>query len=108
MTIEKATSTITCLSNATHNIESWCQKVLDLQDLPFADLELHGHIWEISIISLVCAFWMDISPTLQLTFGKFPLFLQTREEIGGQLMKLVDLWSIPDISRAQAKLPRPC
>ena len=33
---------------------------------------------------------MNSSPTLQLTFGKFPLFLQTREEIGGQLMKLVD------------------
>ena len=83
------------ISNATHNIESWCQstnieswcqKVLDLLDLMFADfVDLHGHIWE--IISLICAFQMDISPTLQLTFGKFPLFLQTREEIGGQLMK---------------------
>ena len=59
------------------------------------------------IISLVCAFQMDISPTLQLTFRKFPLFLQTREEIGGQLMKLEDLWNIPDISRTQAKLPKP-
>ena len=34
MTIEKA--------KQQHNIESWCQKVLDLLDLTFADLELHG------------------------------------------------------------------
>ena len=92
----------------THNIESWCQKVLDLLDLTFADLELHGS-FGFSIISLVCAFRMGISPTLQLTFRKFPLFLQMGEEIGGQLMKLVDLWNIPDISRnpsqaTQAKL----
>ena len=47
-------------------------------------------------------------PTLQLTFMKFPLFLQMREEIGGQLTKI--LWNIPDISRrsTQAKVPKPC
>ena len=33
---------------------------------------------------------MDISPTLQLTLMTFPLFLQMREEIGIQLMKLED------------------
>ena len=52
-------------------------------------LELHGTFGK--IISLVCAFWMDLKPTLQLTFIKFPLFFQMREEIGGQLMKLEDI-----------------
>ena len=40
MTIKKAT--ITCILISTPNIESWCQKVLDLLDFTFADLELHG------------------------------------------------------------------
>ena len=47
---------------------------------------------------------MNISPTLQLTVGKFPLFLQTREEIGGQLMKLVDFM---EYSRYFQDLPKP-
>ena len=49
----------------THdNIKSWCQKFLDFLDLSFAELisGITWNIWEISIISLVCALQMDISP----------------------------------------------
>ena len=53
------------------NIESWCQKVLDLLDLTFAEL-LYGITWNISL---------DISP----------LFLQMREEISEQFEQLVKL-----------------
>ena len=84
------------LKTTTNNINSWCQKVLDLLDITFADcFELHGTFGKFQLFP----WFMNISPTLQLTFGKFPLFLQTREEIGGQLMKLEDIWNIPDISR---------
>ena len=42
------------------HIKPWCQKVLELLDLSFAELfGLTWNIWEILIISLVCALWMD-------------------------------------------------
>ena len=66
----------------------------------FADLELHGTFGKFQLFP----WFMDISPTLQLTFGKFPLFLQTREEIGGQLTKLVDFM---EYSRYLQDLPKP-
>ena len=61
MTIKKAT-TIMCISmlftTHTQNIESWCQKVLDLLDLTFA--ELLGTTWNISL---------DISPLFSSNEG---------------------------------------
>ena len=92
MTIEKATTTWISRQHTISN--HGVRKFWIYWTLHLLTVELHGHIWEILIISLVCAFWMNISPT----FWKFPSFLQTREEIGGQLLKkLVDLWSISDI-----------
>ena len=69
MTIEKATIMHISTYNTTTNIKSWCQKVLDLLDLTFAELfcdfvELHG-----------------IRFTHFLTLDASPLFLQMREEI---------------------------
>ena len=43
---------------------------------------------------------------LPLTFMKFPLFLHMREEIGGQLMKLVDFYGIFQIFPGST-LPKP-
>ena len=57
------------------NTKSWCQRVLDLLDLSFAELlGLTWNIWEISIISLVCALQMDLS----VHFSDFPLFLSNK------------------------------
>ena len=64
------------IHNTHKNIGSWCQKVLDLLDLTFA--ELLGITWNISL---------DTSP-----------FLQMREEISEQfeqLVKLVDFMEYP-------------
>ena len=68
MTIEKATITRISMYN-TQNIKSWCQKVLDLLDLTFA--ELFETLWN----------YMEHFLTLDAS----PLFFQMREEIGGQL-----------------------
>ena len=71
MTIEKATR-MTC--NNTQNIKSWYQKVLDLLDLMFAELFV--------------ILWNYMEHFLNLDTS--PLFLQIREEIIRQLVKLVD------------------
>ena len=87
MTIHKADNNNSNIEATTNNIDSWCQKVLDLLDFTFADyLDLHGTFGKLWLFP----WFMNISTALQLTFRKFPLFLQTKEEIGGQLMKLVD------------------
>ena len=52
------------------NINSWCQRVLDLLDLTGA---VYGITWN-----------------FPSSLNDSPLFLQMREEIGGQLVKLVD------------------
>ena len=73
-----------------HNIESWCQKVLDLLDLTFADfVELHGTFRN-------C---LDFLTTWMVILINDLFFFLTRKENNGQWVKLVDLWNIPDISR---------
>ena len=94
-TIKKAT--IMHISNATHNIESWCQstnieswcqKVLDLLDLMFADfVDLHGHIWE--IISLICAFQMGHFTNFATNFWEISIISSNK---GG------NRWTIDEIS----------
>ena len=68
------------LSNTmTTNIESWCQRVLDLLDLKFAELcGITWNIWEISIISLDFALQMDISLTFLVPLVIFRLFLSNK------------------------------
>ena len=60
------------------DIESWCQKVLDLLDLSFA--ELFGIYWN---ISLDFALWMDIFYLFQCCSQHFIYIFQPREEISG-------------------------
>ena len=67
--------------------KSWCQKVLDLLDLSFAE--------PLTQMMVICYLLQYISQT-------FHCFLQTREEIGG---KLVDFYGICKISPED--LPKP-
>ena len=82
-------------SNNESNIESWCQKVLDLLDFSFAE--------PLTWMMVLCYLLQYISQTFQY-------FLQMREEIGGHRWTIHEtvgfLWNMPDISRGstQAKL----
>ena len=72
------------------NIESWCQKVLDLLDLSFADhLDLNYQIY------------LGLSKYLDGNSDKCHFFLSNKE--GKLVDKLVDFYGIfqifPDISR---------
>ena len=66
----------------------------------FAELlGLTWSIWEILIISLVCALWMDIS----VHFSNFPLFLSNE---GGNKWIIVDFYGI--CKKSPEDLPKPC
>ena len=74
-----------------HNIESWCQKVLDFLDLTFP--EQFVILWNY----MELFFSLDVSP----------LFLQTREEISEQFEQLVKLVDFMEYSRYFQDLPYP-
>ena len=74
------------------NIKSWCQRVLDLLDLSFAE--------PLTQMMVICYLLQYISQTFQY-------FLQTREEIGGHEWIIHEtvgfLWNMQDISRGSTQ-----
>ena len=75
--------------------KSWCQKVLDLLDLSFAEL-----------LELTLTWMMVISLPISVHFSNFPLFLSN--EGGNKWNKwiIVDFYGICKISPED--LPKPC
>ena len=58
------------------NIKSWCQKVLDLPDLTFADfVELHGTLFSVNY-----QIYLGLSKYLDGDSDKCHFFFQTRKE----------------------------
>ena len=97
------------IDNKTQNIDSWCQIVLDLLDLTFAELFYGFYKEHLETQTPVdyhnyqaISIYLNGNSNHFLFLELFSVISSMRGEINGQLVKLdnwLSLWNIQDISR---------